>query len=262
MDTLKRPAHVAASAWIIIVTSALLFIMELVRSLVGLVRAPGTPTVLFVLIFFFLGLGYAVVRLALGVAILRGFNWARVLYLVGEVLVLNLGVALLRKSESLVTSRQTVYSLLAILTYLIPLILLTRRPALIFLGRPIAPAMKTNRVVLAMVLFCFLYAGIAAVANALGAPTMSVVSDRYNPVSLLGNVLGEATGLSFFQSATERERLALVKAIDGAKSDGEFGEFIGHAVFKAQVAVNENEAWIFLIWIVNFVALGLLLRRH
>jgi hypothetical protein len=255
VDKVERPTTVTASGWIVIVVSGLLLITDLVSAPRTLERSGGV-------LFLVGGLIYAVVRLIAGAEILKGRNWARIAYLIGDLLVLNLGTVLLNKSTSSPWSADTVSSLFACLSYLIVLILLTRRPALLFFGRPAEPAMKARRVALALVLFCIAYGVTGRIAAAFGASSMSIVSDRWNPISALCNAVGEQIRLPMLQSSTYAEQQTLVKSIHGAGSLDEVGDIVGSSSYDAHALVAQHDTGIAFVWIVNLIGVAILARRR
>lgn len=97
----KRPAVVTVGAWIVIAVSGLMLLAQLL----SIPRVLTAPPVLLPLLFLTV---YTLVRLALGVAILKGANWARWTYFGLEFLVLNLAVMLLAKSEPSATPAHTI----------------------------------------------------------------------------------------------------------------------------------------------------------
>lgn len=142
------------------------------------------------------------------------------------------------------------------------LILLTRRPALAFFGRPAAPALGVGGAVLGILIFCFAYAGVARLVSAAGLPAMSMASDDWNPVSGLGNAIGEDTGITWLQSSTYLELKALSKSIQSSTSLEQLGDQISSPLHAARVAVNENQPQVFLLWLVHLIAVPTLLRRR
>lgn len=259
MDKVMRPVNVTTGAWMIIVVSGLFFVQEVF----SISRTLAMPTGLLLRLLILVGgLACSAFLVAVGVAVLKGLNWARMTFLVGELLVLNFAVMFLSMGVYSPTPAETAATLVPGVFYLIVLILLTRRSALTFFGRPEAPAMKAGKIVLAVFLFCVVYAGVARGVAVLGARTLSMASDRWNPVSAIANSVGEATGFPLLESSTHMELRSMLKSIEGSRSLEALTNFSISPAYEAQMAVVQHDSQVMLLWIVQFIALPILLRRH
>jgi hypothetical protein len=257
MNVQRRPTPVRAAAWIIIATSILLLFAGLVAEF-PLAAALGLASLLSLLLS---GLSLGV-RIWVGFAILRGKAWARLVYLIGELIALNLGVVLLGTPFSPTGVKTGFVASCAVLLYLATLVLLTRKPALAYFGRPAEPQTTTRRLILTVLAFCVAYAAAGAVMYRVGLPAMSIVSNDYNPLSWLSNSVGEATHVSLLQSSSYLARQQMAAAIQRAKTRTEIADVVSSPLYASFEAVNENEVWITLLWAGNFCGLILISRRH
>src|SRR5487761_2711382 len=135
MENGSRPWMVNVSAWLVIGSTMLFLIIQLLGFAVH--ASLGS------LVFLLIGLVFWGTRFGLGIAIRKGLNWGRVTYLIFDLLIVN--AALFGEGSSSVPS-QTAWVIhlrwIPILLYLLALMFLTRPAALAYFGRPKIAWMK------------------------------------------------------------------------------------------------------------------------
>jgi len=250
------PRIVSIAAWMIIATSALFFVANLLQILFRL----GQPLAW---VMFLAGAVYSVARLGVGLAIWKGLNWARILYLASELVVVNAGISQnLPYLDSEMPSGVRLAPWAALVYYAAVVFLLTRKSALAFFGRLARPPMTRGHIVLALVVLSFLSSGLSALAYRLGDRGPSLISDYLNPVNWIRNDLAYYAGLTLLESQSYHDQRMVGEAIKATKSIGEIGEVLSQPVARAQTTLRENNTLVIFLGLISVVAAVLILRHH
>ena len=254
MESSRRPWMVNGSAWLVIGSTMLFLIVQLLGFAVR-ANLEG-------LIFLLVGLVFWGARLGLGIAIRKGLNWARVTYLIFDLLIVN--AALFGEGSSSLPS-QTAWVIhlrwIPILLYLAALVFLTRPAALAYFGRPKIMWMKAGYVILALILISVVVSGASSLAYRLGATRLPAVSDYLNPANLFRNLLAENPSLSFLETGHYREVRAIDQAIQRSKSLEELGRATSSGTYREMKWVADNNVLVFGVFLVSVLGVILILRH-
>jgi hypothetical protein len=254
-DKSNRHWTVSVSGWAVIITSGLLF-------LGGLISAPWKAGAAWAILFVVAGMVFVGVRLFLGIAILRGLNWARVSYFVFELIGVNFALfAPGNRGFGSEPAWLAPFRFVPSVFYLLVLVSLTRKAALEYFRRPTHTRMKTQYVALGIILICLAMSGVSSLAFRLGATRLPAISDHINPVNVLRNSLAEIPGLNFLETDSDRAVKKMVQTIDQSKSMEKLAEIATSDTYQNVVWVKDHAWFIEGVGLVSLIGVILILRH-
>lgn len=254
-----RPKIVTIIAWLIILTSVL-FLVSTINLAKGIYFEPPRPFAQAIALLIF-GLALLVLRLISGVLVLKGSNFGRMMYLVIDLISLNLGLILLSIQWA------------AAIFYFIALIVFTRKSSLEFFGRLETTRIKRRYAILVVVAICFVLYAASAISYKSGYLTLSNISDITNPVNIIVNSpvyinpeLDYIASPSFRAAKRIQKELEkgkdLVKEGDIRAAENKLFDIVESKEFLSRKWSVENEIKILLVGLISLVGVFLILRKY